>query len=50
MTGIAGPQSMPVAGRRSLVLRLRLLAFGALACRNDAGRGSTSSGRAFVFR
>jgi transposase InsO family protein len=28
MTGIAGPQSMPVAGRRSLVLRLRLLAFG----------------------
>ena len=28
MTCIAGPQSMPVAGRRSLVLRLRLLAFG----------------------
>ena len=28
MTGIAGPQSMHVAGRRSLVLRLRLLAFG----------------------
>ena len=23
---------------------------GALACRNDAGRGSTSSGRTFAFR